>query len=154
MENLDLTQILKDCPKGTKLYSPLFGVVKVVEVDNRRNYPIIVQSSDGEKETFMADGKYYNREYAECLLFPSRECRDWSTFKPEQPKPEPKFKPFDRVLVRDPIGGLWDIDLYGSFDASSGYHRCLAHLARVCIPYEGNEALLGTTDEPNGKEEL
>ena len=32
-ENIDLTKILKDCPKGTKLYSTIYGVVRFDEID-------------------------------------------------------------------------------------------------------------------------
>ena len=38
-ENIDLTKILKNCPKGFKLYSPLFGEV-VFEGISDVEYPI------------------------------------------------------------------------------------------------------------------
>ena len=39
-ENIDLTKILKDCPKGTKLYSTIFGEVEFehIETDFRHQY--------------------------------------------------------------------------------------------------------------------
>ena len=39
-ENIDLTKILKDCPKGTKLYSPIFGDVIYEGIDDKDEYPI------------------------------------------------------------------------------------------------------------------
>ena len=39
-ENIDLTKILKDCPKGTKLYSPVFGKVELKVIGDNK-YPII-----------------------------------------------------------------------------------------------------------------
>ena len=38
-ENIDLTKILKDCPKGTKLYSPIFGDVMFERIDDNGQYP-------------------------------------------------------------------------------------------------------------------
>lgn len=67
---------------------------------------------------------------------------------------EYQFKPFQRVLVRDPIYGKWEADIYSHFDASeavdNGPHFCVGgcYDEGSCIPYEGNEALLGTTGEP------
>lgn len=71
-------------------------------------------------------------------------------FLPEQ-KADPKytFKPFDKVLVRDEDddGNFWKIELFSHYDASSEYpYYCLSSNYSKCIPYEGNEHLLGTTD--------
>ena len=41
-ENLNLVEILKDCPKGTKLYSPAFGECVLEEVTSNKEYPIKV----------------------------------------------------------------------------------------------------------------
>lgn len=42
-ENLNLVEILKDCPKGTKLYSSVFGEVELDHIDTNANYPIIIR---------------------------------------------------------------------------------------------------------------
>lgn len=39
-ENIDLTKILKDCPKGWKLYSTIFGDVTFCYIDESDEYPI------------------------------------------------------------------------------------------------------------------
>lgn len=65
-----------------------------------------------------------------------------------------EFKAFDRVLVRDEDQERWGVHLYSHYDSyneeyayrmvgNSGYAQC--------IPYEGNEHLLGTTDSPKPK---
>ena len=41
-ENINLCEILKDCPKGIKLYSSLFGEVEFQEIKEKTNYPIFV----------------------------------------------------------------------------------------------------------------
>lgn len=77
---INIAEILKDCPKGTKLYSPLFGNVTLEEVDISIIVPIKVIDSLNSYNCFTKTGLYYNRANAECLLFPSSEMRDWSKF--------------------------------------------------------------------------
>lgn len=62
-------------------------------------------------------------------------------------KDEPSFKPFDKVLVRDSIDGEWMPDFY-AHSLSVGHCVITGGEWSQCIPYEGNEALLGTTDSP------
>ena len=150
-ENLDLTNTLKDCPKGTKLYSPIFGEVELVAIEENFVYPIDVAatpigSTVQEIKSFTSDGKFlgcYANE--ECMLFPSKDNRDWSTFK--APKPEPKFEPFQRVLVRDYKDKPWVNDFFGYLEDGTDF-ICSTGRWTYCIPYEGNEYLLGTTDKP------
>lgn len=85
-ENLNLVKILNYCPKGTKLYSPALGEVTFAAINNYdRTYPIIVKTEDGTF-CFTKQGKLYDIQQSECLLFPSREQRDWSKFEFEKPK--------------------------------------------------------------------
>lgn len=77
---INIAEILKDCPKGTKLYSPLFGNVTLEEVDTSITVPIKVIDSLNSYNCFTKTGLYYNRTNAECLLFPSSEMRDWTKF--------------------------------------------------------------------------
>ena len=62
---------------------------------------------------------------------------------------EPEFKPFQKVLVRDYNDEAWTANIYSHRDDNSTYiHRTVGDVSwRYCIPYEGNECLLGT-DEP------
>jgi len=62
---------------------------------------------------------------------------------------EPEFKPFDRVLVRDDDDDEWHIDFFeGYYDKDAPYgNMCVSSRWRHCIPYEGNEHLLGTTED-------
>ena len=64
---------------------------------------------------------------------------------------EPVFKPFDRVLVRDDDIDEWHIDFFEGMNKDKDapfWYRCLNYSWEHCIPYEGNEHLLGTTGEP------
>lgn len=74
---MNVAEILKYCPKGTKLYSTVFGEVKFSEV--YPNNMIVVSIKDGCKRVFYKDGSY--SEYGECVLFPSKDQRDWSKFR-------------------------------------------------------------------------
>jgi hypothetical protein len=63
---------------------------------------------------------------------------------------EPELKPFDRVLVRDDCDGEWRIDFFEGMnkDKDETYrYLCLNSFWRHCIPYEGNEHLLGTKED-------
>ena len=104
-ENLNLVEILKDCPEGTKLYSTIYGDVEFVRV--RRSYyidvdfPIEIKLSDNSINNVTRDGKLFVNYSGECTLFPSKDQRDWSKFKTKKPKFDPKtLQPFDKVLVK------------------------------------------------------
>lgn len=78
-KELNLCEILKNCPEGTKLYSPIIGQVEFVCIEEGRNWPIQV-SENGTIHSFRSNGMYLNHSGGECILFPSKENRDWSTF--------------------------------------------------------------------------
>ena len=85
---MDLRKILKDVPKGTELYSPIYGECEFVAIDNMMEFPIWVHPCDSITnywEGFTKHGKKGDWKNAECLLFPSKENRDWSTFKVSKP---------------------------------------------------------------------
>ena len=79
-ENIDLTKILKDCPKGTKLYSTIFGAVEFDRINKGDEYPIVFVSIQGDICNTAKDGRYYKFFDGECTLFPSKDQRDWSKF--------------------------------------------------------------------------
>lgn len=149
---INVAEKLKDCPKGTKLYSPLFGEVEFVriEIGNPR-FSIVVKVLDNgipySNVTFTAEGKWYNAEQSECLLFPSKDNRDWNKFN----LPANTFKPFDKVLVRDGINEKWIPSIFGCYEDEVDKdfpYVCLNGRYCYCIPYEGNEYLLNTSKSP------
>ena len=79
-ENLNLVEILKDCPKGTKLYSTVYGDVEFQGI-NDISGQIIVTTETGNAECLDASGKIFAHYNGECTLFPSRKQRDWSKLK-------------------------------------------------------------------------
>ena len=149
---INVAEKLKGCPKGTKLYSPLFGEVKFVKIETEDFVcPIIVRVLDDKapynKAAFTAEGKLYNIEQSECLLFPSKDNKDWNKFN----LTVNTFKPFDKVLVRDYIDEKWILSIFGCYEDEVDTdfpYVCLNGRYRYCIPYEGNEHLLNTPKSP------
>lgn len=81
MEKINVAELLKDCPKGMELYSPIFGKVYLYKI---RPHLAIVVTTDKEqsdsKEEFLYDGRY--RMNGECMLFPSKDKTTWEGFVP------------------------------------------------------------------------
>ena len=147
-ENLDLCLILKDCPKDTKLYCTFLGDVLFSKIEDNK---IFIHTSY-TVYSFYSDGKFTYE--GECVLFPSREQRDWSKFKVPIKKFNPKdFKPFDKVLLRDGYGFKWHPTFLekilkepsGKYSAVELINGCKWDM---CIPYnEETKHLCGTTDD-------
>lgn len=82
-EIINVAEKLKDCPKGTELYSPIFGTVYFEGIrDTGRAILIDVTTSCNTSMQFYSNGKY-NTYYSESevTLFPSKSQRDWSKFQ-------------------------------------------------------------------------
>ena len=226
----NLISILKHCPEGTKLYSPIYGEVVLDSVQSKSIY-ILAKTNNGA--TFVIEFTRLGRLYSEfsnseCVLFPSKDQRDWDKFRiptkkgdvimfngqvpclvtgdysqdkknwvcglledgdfctniihPSEwsahfytfatkevedelfkamdkagytwdgetlKKKEPQFKPFEKVLVRDAESDKWGCTFYSHFEPSSIFHHVTTSSAyMMCIPFEGNEHLVGTTKNP------
>ena len=76
MERINIAELLKDCPKGMELYSPIFGKVYL---DKIRPHLAIVVTTDKYKEEFLYDGRYGMN--GECMLFPSKGKTTWEGFQ-------------------------------------------------------------------------
>lgn len=132
--NINIAEILKDCPKGMKLYSPIYGKVELFKVNSNSVYSIMTATSIDRAGTFTSDGRLYEKySSTECLLFPSSEIRDWRKF----------FKRGDVVIKNG--GGMaavfdgWANDAYTEFnttinlygDGNTGEEKiCDTHLFR------------------------
>ena len=156
-ENLNLVEMLKDCPKGTKLYSPIYGDIELVNVSQSKDelYPIRVKLNENTSESFAKDGRLDSEFSGECMLFPSREERDWSKFKAKKPKFDPKtLCPFDKILVRDSDGCRWTCAFYShTREVEESPYNLNKYVAtdnayKCCIPYnDDTKHLVGTKDE-------
>lgn len=227
----NLVSILKHCPEGTKLYSPIYGEVTFTRISIINTILCKATKSNGEITSVdfnrfgRLSGEFSN---AECVLFPSKDQRDWDKFRiptkkgdvimfngkvpclvtgdysqdkknwvcglledgdfctniihpsewcqcfytfateevkdklfkamdkasyiwdGETLKKKPQFKPFDKVLVRDNETLKWKCAFYSYFEPLSDYPHVTASTGAyaMCIPFEGNEHLVGTTKNP------
>ena len=155
-ENINLCEILKDCPKGTKFCSYIHGEVEFVKVEPNSRYPIWVMTfpkvgNSRVPVAFTKEGyanEYYNNE--KCILVPSFEQTDWSKWQCPKPKFDPKtLKPFERVLCTE--NASWSCNFFSHIDEKSEYYRfvvCGGRSFRYCIPYnDDTKHLVGTRDE-------
>lgn len=81
----------------------------------------------------------------------AKEGKAWDSEKKQvvDLKPNVELKPFDRVLVRNCKSENWRANLFGYID-KDGFYCCVWANWAYCIPYEGNEHLLGTKDNVEG----
>ena len=78
MENkINIAELLKDCPLGMELYSPLCGKCRFIKIYNGLGFDVINDTND--VFNFSYDGRYTLN--GECCIFPSKENRNWSTFQ-------------------------------------------------------------------------
>ena len=149
-ENIDLTKILENCPKGWKFYSDVYGevtfwgfsdVVYPIEI-NTKNHGAKLLSEKGEE--IIGDGK--------CILFPSEDERLWSKFTAPWYKKErfdPKtLQPFDRVICKNGLD-KWHCDFFSSYmHEDICPYVCISGSYMYCIPYnDDTKHLVGTKDE-------
>ena len=231
-QKLNIAEILKNKPRGTKLYSMIHGKCSSEAVTDEIFKINFCTSKFGLTQsgecTLIKFGNMYDG--GECIIFPSKEMRDWSKFQWEKgdvlisndggtevifdkwyddtytsfyckhylnsedknkivyyeeflctterysledkdiaqtyintiekrldgklnletleiEKPKCGFKTFDKVLGRNEKDDVWEADLFSHYRKESQYpFRCIGFSRKYCIPYEGNEHLLGTTD--------
>lgn len=228
---MNIAEILKHCPRGTKLYSAVHGEVTLRRVYNEGSYPypIYINIINSTKhESFTKEGKIYEGK-GECVLFPSKNQKNWNNFRipvkkgdimmhidgscpfiasgetiTSYPKAvcgisggfmmgddniwtskfyipaskevvrelfnkmekagyrwntetlelekiekieKVKFKPFDKVLVRNVEQVEWRISLFSSYSNETYKYKCINGNYKYCIPYKGNEHLVGTNKD-------
>lgn len=142
-ENINLCEILKDCPKGTKLWSPVWGDITFDAIDAFDGLVYVLKHKGVhiilDNGKFDADG--------ECIIFPSKDQRDWSKFKAPIKRFNPEeFKPFDKVLLRIDERGIWQPDFFGYKDGNC--ITCVTYGNVKCIPYnEETKHLIGKRDD-------
>lgn len=152
-KNIDLTKILKDCPKGFELYSPICGSCEFYGIDGFFKHLVCVTHKDGSFYMFTKEGYLYDGyDDAECLLFPSKDQRDWSKFTTSWIKKErfdPKtLKPFDRVLVRNSKIEKWRCNHFSYFNEGNECPYVTFISYKFCVPYnDDTKHLVGTDHE-------
>ena len=170
-ENINLTKILKDCPKGWKFYSSVYGEVEFETIEFQRvkyrynsymptcNHQIVEEDPRPIKFTVqdiehcVSSAGEHIKGKGECTFFPSKDQRDWSKFKApwyKKDKFDPKtLKPFDKVIGRDLVSSKWECNLFSHIAESTNYpYRCIGNYYKLCIPYnDDTKHLVGTNEE-------
>lgn len=82
-ENLNLVEILKDCPKGMELDCTVYNDVTFLRVDDVQNRCYF---KAGPADTFWTtcEGRINGSPYGKCVVFPKGKTT-WEGFKPKQP---------------------------------------------------------------------
>ena len=151
-ENLNLVEILKDCPKGMELDCTVYNDVTFLRVDDVQNRCYF---KAGPADTFWTtcEGRINGSPYGKCVVFPKGKTT-WEGFKPKKPKFDPKtLKPFDKILVRrsNENYNVWfpDFVSYPPNDTSNKTMcMCIMEDILMVIPYnEDTKHLVGTTEE-------
>ena len=170
-ENIDLTKILKNCPKGWKFYSSVYGEVEFVEIlsihsiqrilqekswflseNDLRNYPIQFKVHDTIYR--VTSGGNNIKGMGECTFFPSKEQRDWSKFTApwyQYNRFNPKtLERFDKVLVRSSRTDPWICATYIRTNESESIFKYVTWRSayEYCIPCnDDTKHLIGTNGE-------
>lgn len=81
-----------------------------------------------------------------------KEGKAWDAEKKQfvDIKKEHQFKPFEKVLVRDSIDDVWRASFFSHIKENDGRYVTTCVTWKFCIPYIGNESLLGTTKDVEG----
>ena len=157
-ENINLTKILKNCPKGFEFYSSVYG---------KLFYSHMYVSSSASKIYFthpnrrsMMDDTLITIDYSwdgrlsygegECTLFPSKDQRDWSKFSApwyKKGKFDPKtLNPFDRILVRNHNDETWSCNFFSHIREMGVYKfTTITSSYKQCVPYNDNTKHLART---------
>lgn len=158
---INIAEKLKNAPVNFKLYSPIYGAVSFIYVNEDIDDTIVVDYYDCER------GKEYEVQFdkfgkkapsGECLLFPSKRVQHWDNFTLGEAKKEYNFKPFDKVIVRDGNKDKWRCDFFSHItvlndDNGEPYdmYECIYDAYYQCLPYNEKTAkLIGTDDNYYG----
>lgn len=128
---INIVELIKDCPKGTKLYSPLCGECYF---DRINMGTIICKKQNTQEITFTSEGYYMLPVFddCECVLFPSKECRDWSKFQ----RP---FKDGDIVATDVTNGDYVQLFIFKKYtNAKAGRAHCYLMLDGEGLYSEGD----------------
>ena len=153
-ENVDLTKILENCPVGWEFWSDNYGKVRFKYINKSYDRPIFVKRTDGGNAYYTKEGWCSKDFSASCLLWPSKDYRDWSKFTAPWYKKEkfnPKtLKPFDKVLVKCNNSETWKVQLFSHIieDDKICPYVCISYNYKYCIPYNNDtKHLVGANEE-------
>ena len=135
---INIAELLKDCPQGMELYSPIFGKVYLDKIRPHLAIVVTTDKKQGDfKEEFLYDGRYGMN--GECMLFPSKSKTTWKGFH----RP---FKDGDIVTLDDK--GLLVACIYKERENTELFNHHVA-LYKGCLGIIVNGEIALTDDELN-----
>ena len=128
-------------------------MVNFEELNTSDKYPVIISYKNGKLESFGADGRLFLDYAGECVLFPSKDQRDWSKFTApwfKKEKFDPKtLQPFDKILARNVHSENWNCDIFSNINDNEPYkYNTISNYWKYCIPYNNDtKHLVGTKEK-------
>lgn len=140
---------------GEKYYTTIYGDITITDIKKNSEYPIRLIDNEGLDHTLTKEGYLYTGygHHVECVIFPSKENRDWSTYNYNKFNIS-TLEPFDKVLVRDSNKNHWTTAFYSHYE---DYEEIRLYIAssipwNQCVPYnEETKHLVGTAKMPDSK---
>lgn len=146
-----------------KTYIIIYKTYTVTEGNHPINYHVLYNVSRGELFFNECATKFLDitpstpfdiAKLTDALL---KEGKRWNPETKQvedvEKKPEHVFKPFDKVLVKDSDTDIWICDIFSHMDDDNAFY-CVRGIWNYCIPYEGNEHLVGKTGNSEEHEDV
>ncbi len=135
-----------------------YGIVKSIDYSSKKlEYYVLNDMSTLKFEDWLSfEDKHIQpiTETQQIILFDAleKEGKAWDAEKKQivDIKKEHQFKPFEKVLVRDSIDDVWRASFFSHIKENDGRYVTTCVTWKFCIPYIGNESLLGTTNNVEG----
>lgn len=164
--NLDTLEIEKAQPEfkdGDIVYISgmgylAYGIVKSIDNSSKKlEYYVLNDMSTLKFEDWLSfEDKHIQpiTETQQIILFDAleKEGKAWDAEKKQfvDIKKEHQFKPFEKVLVRDSYNDMWRASFFSHIKEDDGRYVTTCLTWKFCIPYIGNESLVGTTKDVEG----
>jgi hypothetical protein len=120
------------------------GVVETVRDGLSSIYPVVAVFGENTL-SYTCDGKLRLSDVHPSLYYRGAKIVDGPAHLRKNPKPT--LEPFQKVLVRNNKEHIWRADIFSHYmETYTATHVCITNDWIFCIPYDGNEHLLGTTE--------
>lgn len=113
----NIAEILRGCPKGTRVYSTAFGEARLLTIDDDGKYPIVTIEEDHRPRNFTAQGRIDDNPKAACILFPSDKMRRWDKFFK---RGDIVYNPYSQMYA---VFECWTNDDYTEFNTTINYYK-------------------------------
>lgn len=144
MEKINISELLRNCPKGMELDCTMYDKVTLLSVEGNISYPIRVKLKDGNEMGFTKYGQYTKEDFAKCVIFPKGKTT-WEGFQ----------RPFkDGDIVATDLGSVFI--LKSCLEDEIHYHSyigvtCCNEIQEKQIPFTYKHVCHLATEEEKAK---